>query len=277
MNINEFDQIWRHENEFFTMENSQEFWDSAASNFNHRVNDNNSTIHNTKADKLLDFLEQRNILNAETKVLDIGCGPGRYASEFAKRANHITAIDISSKMIQFAKQNTADEYLDRAYYETADWKVLDLSARGWQKKYDLVFASMTPGISSSNTLLKMCEASKGYCFMSGCIDRKDEVADQLYRAISGKEPMRRGKNLYYALNILFLSGYYPEIIYHDTEIEQVLTMEQAIKSYDMMLKMRKQTSPDMTNRLTSYLESIATNGLITEKWRAKVAWILWKV
>jgi len=135
---------------------------------------------------------------------------------------------------------------------------------------------MTPGISDINTLLKMCDASKGYCFMSGCIDRKDEVADQLYRVIYEEEPKTRGKNLYCALNILFLSGYYPEIIYHDDERTLELTFEQAVKTYCATLKNGNHGDCDYSNRIADYLESIAVNGVITEKEWMKVAWIIWK-
>jgi len=273
VNINDFARLWKEENALFNMEQSPEFWDSRVEDFQRHV----SGGFDTRKDKLLKFLEERNIFNDETQILDIGCGPGRYSSEFAKRAKQVTGIDISSKMIQYAKRNTANKYLNHAYYETVAWESVDLDARGWRKEYDLVFASMSPAISGGDALLKMCEASKGYCFMSGFIERKDEIGDQLYRTICGGEPPRRGNNLYYALNILFLAGYYPEIIYHDTDLEQALTVEQAVETYCTQLRWRKPVSADMQKRIADYLSSVASNGLITEKSQTKLAWIFWTV
>jgi len=277
MNIDEFAQAWQQDNEFFYKDNSREFWDSTAQRFNQRFVNNTNGIHNMNTDGLMAFLQQRNILTAETNVLDIGCGPGRFTREFAKTANHVTAIDISSNMIQLAKQNTAEEYLDHADYEATDWKFLDLAARGWQKKYDLVFASMTPGISGIDTLLKMCEAGKGYCFMSGFISRKDEVADQLHRVVFGEDPKPRGKHLYYALNILFLSGYYPEIMYNYSERKQELALEEAIETYSAAFKKRNAEDNGLRDRVAGYLERVAVNGTIAEKACSKIAWIIWKV
>jgi len=45
---------------------------------------------------------------AHTKVyeiLDIGCGTGKHAYEFAQRGIQVTGIDLSEKMIQIARQN----------------------------------------------------------------------------------------------------------------------------------------------------------------------------
>jgi len=265
------------DNEFFNLKRSQEFWDSAADGFSRRIADNTNVAFNKDTDRLIAFLQQRSILTAESGVLDIGCGPGRFTREFAKISNHVTAIDISSNMIQHAKQNTAEEHRNHVDYETADWKLLDLAARGWQKKFDLVFASMTPGISDINTLIKMCDACKGYCFMSGFITRKDDVADQLRSVIMSEDIKSRGKHLYYAINILFLAGYYPEIRYHDIENEHAFTLEQAIKTYSAELKIEKQDDQELTERISDYLKNVVSNdGMITEKRRAKIAWILWK-
>jgi hypothetical protein len=123
----------------------------------------------------------------------------------------------------------------------------------------------------------MCEASKGYCFMSGMVEKKDEFGDQLYRTVFGEEPLRRGKNMYYALNILFLSGYYPEIIYHDTDVEKLSTIEQAVETYSDQFRWTKEVSADTQKRIADYLGSVANNGLITEKSHSKLAWIFWKV
>lgn len=273
MNIKDFSELWKEEDRVFNNQ-SAEFWDTRADEMTRHI----CGAFDTRKDELLNFFTARNILNAETKILDIGCGPGRYSSAFAKNAKQVTGIDISAKMIQYAEQNTASELMCHVYYETAAWESVDLDARGWRNEYDLVFASMSPAICGVDTLLKMCEASKGYCFMSGLIEKNDEIGDQLYRAMYGEHPPRRGRHLYYALNILFLSGYYPEIIYHDTNLELVLTVEQAVETYCTELRRLKPVSTDMQKQIADYLGSVANDdGLITGKSRTKLAWIFWKV
>lgn len=49
---------------------------------------------------------------AGRRILDVGCGTGRYALEYARRgAGHIVGIDVSDKMIQVCHQRAAQENL----------------------------------------------------------------------------------------------------------------------------------------------------------------------
>jgi magnesium protoporphyrin O-methyltransferase len=41
---------------------------------------------------------------AGAKVLDIGCGSGRYSIEFAKQGAHVVGIDFASSMIEFSRK-----------------------------------------------------------------------------------------------------------------------------------------------------------------------------
>ncbi|MGE5604392.1 MAG: class I SAM-dependent methyltransferase [Bacteroidota bacterium] len=54
------------------------------------------------------------------KVLDLGCGPGLYASLLAKRGFSITGIDISERSISYAKRKAAEENL-RIDYQCKDY------------------------------------------------------------------------------------------------------------------------------------------------------------
>jgi ubiquinone/menaquinone biosynthesis C-methylase UbiE len=45
-------------------------------------------------------------------ILDVACGPGIVACEFAKVARHVTGIDITEKMIEQAKKRQVDQGLN---------------------------------------------------------------------------------------------------------------------------------------------------------------------
>lgn len=46
---------------------------------------------------------------ANSKILDIGGGPGRYSIYLAKRGHHVTLLDLSEANIEFARQKAAAE------------------------------------------------------------------------------------------------------------------------------------------------------------------------
>jgi len=273
MDIQDFDALWQ--SGLPKAKDAQNFWDLRAEEFNGRVNTGQGE---QRRKKLLDYLAARDLLPAKAKILDIGCGPGSFALAFAKTAGQVDGIDISPNMVRYARENASQENRDNAVFEVADWETLDLEERGWTQRYDLVFASMCPGINSSATLLKMCRASKGACFMSSFAEREGDLRDELHRYIYGQEPGRRwGRNIYCAVNILFLSGYYPEIAYHDAEWDNAWPVAQAAEIYGRQLKQSDAADPDIDEKIAAYLGGIAVNGMVRETVRAKIAWVSWRV
>ena len=53
----------------------------------------------------------------EDKVLDVACGPGIIACEFANKVNHVTGIDITPAMIEEAKNLQRERKIDNVELE----------------------------------------------------------------------------------------------------------------------------------------------------------------
>ena len=71
-----------------------------------------------------------------TRVLDVGCGVGRWSRRLAQRGAQVTGIDLSPTMIAEARRRAAGEgVLQRCRFETQDLCELDAGAR-----FDLVLA-----------------------------------------------------------------------------------------------------------------------------------------
>ena len=276
MNSNEFEKLWNHD--LAELADTQKFWDLRAQEFNDHGKEEEGS---SRRKKLMEWLVARDLLPNHSEILDIGCGPGRYSLEFAKRSKQVVGIDISSKMIQYAKENAQAEQVKNASFEVLPWESLNLAEWNWNQKYDLVFASMCPGISSSESLHKMCQASKNACFLSSFVARKDELRDELCQNVFEDFPRKQwGQNIYYAINILWLSGYHPEITYRDVAFEQVWPLEKAVELYHIQLQRMIKTStpiPDLKDKIATYLGNIANNGIVVEKVQSKIAWLYWKV
>lgn len=72
----------------------------------------------------LDFIAEE--LSAKPRILDAGCGPGRYALEFAKRGCAVTLCDISDGELAFAEGKFRENGLAAECFVQADLR--DLSA-----------------------------------------------------------------------------------------------------------------------------------------------------
>jgi SAM-dependent methyltransferase len=63
-------------------------------------------------------------LHPGASLLDLGCGPGLYASRFAARGLHVTGVDYSRRSIDFAAQSAREQHLDITY-RYQDYLTLD--------------------------------------------------------------------------------------------------------------------------------------------------------
>ncbi|MBP7737656.1 MAG: class I SAM-dependent methyltransferase [Spirochaetes bacterium] len=54
-------------------------------------------------------------LNADSEIIDFGCGPGLYTTRFARKGIGVTGIDFSKRSIEYARRAALDEKLDINY------------------------------------------------------------------------------------------------------------------------------------------------------------------
>jgi SAM-dependent methyltransferase len=72
----------------------------------------------------IDFLVGALGLDATTRVLDVGCGPGRHAHELARRGIPVHGIDISDRFVELARASAPP----LATFERADARSLAFAA-----------------------------------------------------------------------------------------------------------------------------------------------------
>lgn len=271
MNIEEYNNKW----EDLKMRNLHEeelYWDQRAEGFNKAVIGKNS---GKRTEELIDFLREKGALDKNFTVLDIGSGPGAYSIAFSSLVKKVEAIDISPEMLSYARANLEKRKIDNVNLKLVSWEEADLKQMGWDKEFDLVFASMSPGINNMETLVKMSEASRGYCFMSSFARRKDRLLDGIREHVYGESTRRIwGNNIYYAYNILWKLGYFPEVIYKDHNRIREYELEDAVKIYSDHLQ--KPGEEDISGEVREYLEENFKDGIVLNESEVKIAWIFWE-
>lgn len=101
-------------------------------------------------------------------VLDVGCGPGRHALEFARRGYRVTGIDIAQSFVDIANEAARNESLDASFIRhdarslPGDWKdefdlVVCLCQGGFglmvgEGEDDAVFAGMAGALKQGGRL-----------------------------------------------------------------------------------------------------------------------------
>lgn len=80
-----------------------------------------------KIDNEVEHLFSSGVLNPGDRVLDLGCGPGLYASRLAKKGICVTGIDISERSLNYARQYSIDKGL-RIEYRKLNFFDIDYSS-----------------------------------------------------------------------------------------------------------------------------------------------------
>ena len=95
------------------MDKSEAFWDSSASNYD-KTEERFESIHSKSRKNARKHLESCDI------VLDYGCGTGTTACELSNEVKQIHAIDLSSKMIELAKEKAAAANIENVSFAQGD-------------------------------------------------------------------------------------------------------------------------------------------------------------
>ncbi len=111
------------------MNKSKDFWDKSAKNYD-KTEERFEYIHTTARENTKKYLKDSDI------VLDYGCGTGTTACELANKVKAIHAIDISTKMIELAKEKAV-----AGSVENIDFVQTDIFDERYEKaSFDVILA-----------------------------------------------------------------------------------------------------------------------------------------
>lgn len=229
------------------------------------------------------FLRSHGLLGEGSQVLDIGCGPGRFVTEFAKTSGYVTGIDLSEKMIQLGQKHAEECGIKNVSFMAGDFLKLNVEALGWEKKFDLVFAAITPALGTMESLEKSMRICKGFCFHACNIRWLDDLESKIKKEIIGKavEPQKNsfGKWFYSLFNMLWIKGYFPMTDYYINEKEERIKVDKDLAQYYAKTFSRDlERSDELVIEILEYLQKIAdSEGFVTRRCERWQGWILWDV
>jgi SAM-dependent methyltransferase len=230
--------------------------------------------------KLEELLELSGIESSAmdgARVLDIGAGPGTLAIPLARLGAKVTAVDISKEMLKKLEKRAAEENLTSVRTILSPWKDIDLDAAGFRGQFDLVIASMTPGIDGPEAFDKMMAASKGVCYYSGWVSRTwDNAYYELYRKLFNEEFRESWAGFPFPLVYLYTMGYRPVVrLIRDTwkSDEDVAGMVDTLSGF---FSANRDIDEDAKGRMRTYFEGRAEGGVYHAETNVIVGMMAWK-
>ena len=128
----------------------------------------------------VDYLVDALGLRPGQRVLDVGCGPGRHASELARRGMLVHGIDISARFIELARRDAPDG----ATFERLDARELRVRARVRRRDLPVSGRFRSDGRRAATTK-QSWPASPGRSYREGVL-----ALSRVQRLLRGEVPRR---------------------------------------------------------------------------------------
>lgn len=249
-------------------------WDSAAADYQRTfklgLNDYNRA--------LVQFWEETEMVFPGCRVIDIGCGVGKYGPYFASMGCDVTLTDVSEEMLKHARENM--EGFDTPWRVSAcDFREATGREAVFQEGFDLAISTMSPAICDAQTLRKMSEMTQGWCFLARFAAWSQPGRDALLRALR-LTPGRQGRKLEddcaAMLRLAAEAGYAPQVKTVDYDWCDLRTPEEMAAYLLTRLASEGAPTPERAAAVEAARRLSRADGLFEDAIRTKVAWIYWE-
>lgn len=186
--------------------------------------------------------------DSDTTVLDIGCGPGNLTIPVAKKVKSITALDISTSMLDRVRTAAEKEGITNIFYMNKEWEgVIPDKDIG---KYDVVIASRSViWLDLREALSRIDRIARQRVYLTRFVGL-NPMDVKVYKAIEREyHPM---PDYIYLYNLLYQMGIHAHIdIIETTHIMRYPDLTRAMDNWRWRIK---DLSPEEEKRLKAHLE-----------------------
>lgn len=255
------------------MQETAEKWDGEAGNYQQTFvkgeNDYNG--------RLMDFLASRCGLCPGDRIIDIGCGVGKYGVFFARMGCEVTLTDISPKMLDFAAKNL-EETGGKYHIICGDWDDISPESPELRQKFKVAISTMSPAIHDVSGVAKMSRITDGWCLVARFFKWSDPLTEKYCRRLGLEQKqgfMDFEGDCAEMIRCVSAAGYTPLVTYQDYNWEDMRTPEE---SADRFLSRYFNGGDDGgigPAALAAARDMADEEGMLRDAVDTKVAWIYW--
>lgn len=220
-------------------------------------------------------MEEEGLLPPGARVLDVGCGVGRYGVLLSQKGCRVTLTDISPRMLAYAARNMAGAPAPwRAY--ACDFADVTGAEPVFAGGFDLVLSTLSPAVETAADIRRMSALSRGKCFVSRFCGWSQPLTDQLRQAV-GMGPSLRGEEFHKScwdfLWTLMEEGFVPQV----KQVDYCWREERSPQEAAARLA-RQLGDESLVPTLEEAAQALAgENGRVADPVNARAAWIWWEV
>ena len=227
---------------------------------------------------VLALLEQEGALGPGGKVLDIGAGPGNYAIPMARLAGQVTALEPAVEMVRILEDRASAEQVKNINIIQRTWQEVRMEEDGLAGRFDLVFASMTPGVQDPETLKKMIAASRGFCYYSAFSGQRwGQAYRDLWPRFFSEDIGDNPGDIIYPFGLLYAMGYRPSLRFVAYQQVQEEPAEEAIENLLRFFWSYIDITPAVRQVVEEYVKEHAKGGIFRQETNFCHGMMLWRV
>jgi len=222
--------------------------------------------------KVLNTLLQEEVLNENSKVLEIGAGPGTFLIPFSKNVRKITAVEPSKGMIEKMIENAKEAGIEN--YEIINKKWQDVNVSKIKNEHDLVIASYVLGVRVFKNiwkqLKKMEKASRKFCSVIDRTGSWNKERKNLWRKVMGDTERPSYTNLPIIYNILIEKERQPK---HKTvKHTKKSSLSKAISKRKRYYSRYTEITPKIEKKIEKHLSEISEDRKVEREEKTAIIW-----
>lgn len=270
MLLNEIKEKWRRP-EHSNSEIQERIWNRVSKDY-YKMN-----IPDFETDPFLKLINNEFSLTSNMNSLDIGCGAGRYSFAMANKIRYSVGIDLSEKMIEYAKQVEKElDYKNTDFY-CENWANVDIDKRKLRKRFDIVFAHMTPAIADYHSFEKMIACSRQYCILEKHSRRTDLVLDEALSSIGLEKDTQSDEVITYIFSALWGMGYSPKVQYRTQVHKSLKTREDMIAWCVDRAELKRKLTVREEEKIAKVVNLHTVAGMVEEVISSTIVSVYWEV
>ncbi len=250
------------------------FWNERAAEFSSKVLPDTGRI-----EEIVSWLESQGVCLEGSTILDIGSGPGAFSLPFAARGAEVVALEPAAAMVAVLEKSlTATKLKGSIRVVRSLWEDTDIEARGWLGKFDLVFASMSPGINSWDTIERALKCSRRHCYFSSFAgERFNSHYRRLWQILYGGGMPPWPADIIYVNQLLLLRGF--DVTFHvwNRRRPETLQAEEMVESFKNFFLQYGEEVPHMEAIIQRYVDDNLEDGLFQHEINTRLGKVLVKV
>jgi len=206
----DWNDIWKARQ---SLHESSKHFNDPSHNWNRRDNAEryDSTSRSEYDDRVMTTVRGLDI-NKNSRVLDIGAGPGTLAIPLALRVKEVTAIEPGEGMVQILNERMIQEGITNIRTIKKRWEDIDL-ATDLDGQYDVVIASLSLTMEDiRKALQKMDAASRDSVYLFWFVDMPfwERMYADLWKPLHGTD-YHSGPKADCLFGVLYQTGIYPNV------------------------------------------------------------------